>query len=363
MQGKNRRFWVIAAAIACFVLFVGSQVAARRASGAFVESSLQALAILGPLGLSPFISLGVLGALTHLGVMAPAGLGLFAHPLVFLGSLMLGVGFLTGRSAKLSKPLVELLGIGESVFVVGVAFVVLLQPFFQAAPPRAGGLAAATGLVLGMALVLAVVVVRTSLDIITWLTPIPTVDAWFQGLKILIAMGFIWAASASSMAAILLNLGLLLLCSFFLGWAVRTLRFGVTAGWDVSQRMLGRLTTRTSLPRDEVMPSDIGPLVAFAQDLEGLKRRSPIELELKAGRWFANESRRSPKKPARPLGDDCQALFLKSWTGTQLCLPGGRVFLPARYNHLIDELAVETKAESQPQKHRSQKAQRAKQRV
>ena len=304
-------------------------------------SIADAAAVLGPIGISPFVALAGLGLADALGLYTmPTGLSPFAHPLavVFVGLLALGLH--VGRSSKLTKPLAETAGLFESLVAVVAACAVALPQLSGTGPKEAGlvdGLlfvsAAASG-------VLALAVLRTALDVMIWLSPFPFVDAAFQLFKLMVTALLIVAAILAPPVAIVLN-GLILVATFFtVRWAVRTLRFGLTIAYDLT---LGRLQGGSLvLPRDRVVPSDIGPLRCFALDVPGFSRRAPAHLELRAGRWFL--VRDSSDEAGTPLGDAVGAVLTPTWAGLELVVGTGTVLILPRYRRFETELRTVSRA-------------------
>lgn len=285
-------------------------------------------ALLGPLGLSPFLAMAMFGLADLLDVWSlPSGLAPLGHPLAVAMTAGLAVFLHGGRSSKLTKPFAEVLGVGESV--LGAVAAVALAT--QAAEGTGGavvfGLAALTA-------VTAVVVLRTALDIMIWLSPIPLVDGIFQLAKAGLTGLLVGAVILAPVAALVLDIALLVLTFVWVRWAVRTTRFGIIIAGDLLRNALGR-GGRSPLPRDPTVASDLGPFRCFAISVDGRARRSPATLELRAGRWFLVDG-----EAALPLGDGRAAELKPAWTGLELRVGDASVLLPPRYRHLGEALVT-----------------------
>lgn len=317
-------------------------LAAASAGGlALVKSA----SVVGPLGLSPFFALAAFGLAANVGIWAPPeGLTFVASPLAWGPLLALGCLLQFGRSTKLTKPIAELLGTGESLLALVVAALVFLphlEPNGAASHAEAGladGLlfltVAGTGL-------MALVALRTALDVLIWLSPIPFVDAMFQAIKLVLTLSLVALAIVSPWAALVVNALLLAGTFLALRWAIRTTTFGLTVAHDLT---LGRLEEKRLLPRDPVVSADLGPFTVFTSEVPGTKRRARGELMLRAGRWFLEVGRLGRSPLSVPLGDAEKAVLRKGWVSSELVLPGGTVLLPPRYRHLTDAIVEETRA-------------------
>ncbi len=318
----GRRLWFAVASLAG-VLFA---VSAQAETGALAASGLEGLGWLGPLGISPLFTLAVMGISGLIGLgSVPAGLTAVSHPALVLLTGLGAAGLHIGRSSKLSKPLAEIAGLGESAIAV---FAVLALA--AGAPGLVEGLVI---LVAGLLVVTVVSVVRTALDLLTWLTPLPFVDAGLQLAKVGAAALLAFAAVVSWPVAAGLNALLFAATVSTARASVRALRFGFTLVSDLVRR------PRLPLPRDPVVEADIGPLTAFALNVPGLKRRSAVELELRAGRWFL-----TGHGEARPLGDGPTVKACPTWAGIEFTVGEAVVLLPPRYRPHLDTLVRETGA-------------------
>jgi hypothetical protein len=321
-----------------------------------LETIIQSAAILVPLGVSPLLSIALFGALSSLGIYAPpAGFEPFTQPLVWVSALLLGGFIKLGKSAKVTKPIAEAIGSFESIFALVVSVLVMLPCFFH----ESGGFEAALvgvpliALALSAALLatLTIVTLRTALDVLAWLTPFPFVDLAFQIFKLFAIAALVALAVFAPTAAIAVDALVLLGAALFIRWSLRTARFGLSTLYDLT---LGRLNEKAKLPRDAIMPEDLGPFHVFALEIPGVARRAKVEIVLEAGRWFASTPRRRKKGARAALGDAEKAAFEPGLLGTTMVLPGGKVLFPPRYAHLMADLRVKTGSNAAPNPDRQQ---------
>lgn len=345
-SSRNGRFGSKAAGAASLlaVVLAVSAASAAEAASADASSIVRAAAILAPLALSPFLALGALGLAGATGFYTlPAGIAALGNPLVVFLLLVFGLALHVGRSSKLTKPLAEAAGVGESTFALVIAFAL-------AVPILAGGLG--TGLLQGIPFllaagsgVLALIVIRTAFDLMIWLSPFPFVDGLFQGAKVGLTTLLVVVAIASPPIAVVLNILLLVAAFWFVRWAIRTVRFGLTIAYDLT---FGRSAARRAvLPRDEVIAGDLGPFSAFALSVPAFPRRAPVTVELRAGRWFvtgAGWDEQAHDGQSTPLGDAERSILTPTWAGIELAVGETTVLLPPRYRGLAEQLRRESRA-------------------
>ena len=321
-------------ALLALLLLAGPAWAAEGGSDAGTAGAMiAAAALLGPLGLSPFLALAAFGAAELVGLHPlPTGLGGFGHPVVIALMAGLGVALHLGRSSKLTKPLAEAAGLGESVFalVVALAAALPLATGSSGGPAQAGVLGAMVFALAAVSCVLALVILRTALDVMIWLSPFPFVDGLFQTAKLMVTAVLVGSAILYPPAAVVLNVVILLATFVFVRWAIRTARFGLTIAYDLT---LGRGQLE-GLPRDELVPTDLGAMRCFVLEAPGFARRSASELELRAGRWFLVP----PGRDAVPLVDGERSVLRPVWSGLELSAGDARILLPPRYRPLEADL-------------------------
>lgn len=335
-----RRVLVPLALFAFAFLAVAPDALAASKGAAAGAAFIKSTSVVGPLGICPLLALGALGIAAASGVwVPPEGLEVIGHPISIALLLLVGALIQFGRSTKVTKPVAEALGTGESLLAI-IAVGLLMAPHFTANAIATAGLAdGALMLVAGLMSIGAIIALRTALDVLTWLTPIPFVDAVLQVIKTALTLGFVLLAIFFPTVAIVLNLILIVATFFLLRWALRTTRFGLTVAWDLT---FGRFSRETALPRDEVMPEDLGPFKVFALDVDGLKKRTEASLRLEAGRWFLDVPRFMKEPRTLRMGEGERGGLKRTLRGAELVLAGGTVLLPPRYNPILDALIADT---------------------
>jgi len=316
------------------------QIMGRSADAADqFQGLLATAAMVGPVGINPFLGLGGLGIAAWTGAWTPpATVGFVGHPAFWISALVLGVVIKFGRSFKLTKPIAEALGTGESVIgvgVVAVAGLAILQESGVVRVEQSSVILASLLFVMVASTATLLVVVRTAFDILVWLSPFPFVDLLFQALKAAATVVLLFMAVFAPGAAVVLNLLLIVAAALALRWAVRTTVFGVTVAGDLA---FGWLRHDVELPRSG---SGLGPFKAFVLEIDGLPSRQRGELAFTGGQWQLNTRGLVGKTESRPLGP---VAFSRGLMGDTVAGANGSVLLPPRYKHLVDELARETGA-------------------
>lgn len=301
------------------------------------------LAMAGPVGLNPALAIALFGLAVFFGAVPPVpGLEPLFHPAAAFAFLGVGVLLHVGRSAKLSKPFAEAAGLFESLLGVIVTGLLVWPSAHPSGPAMEAGLGTALLIVTASVLgVLSMIVLRTAFDLLIWVTPVPFVDAVFQVLKAVVTLGLVALAIFAPVAAIILNVVILLGTTLALRWAVRAARYGLTVAYDLT---LGVMDAAKELPTDPVAEGDVGPLLVFADHIPGIKRRAQGSLECNAGWWIVTFPRTFGEPRTLSLGEAEKAELSSAWNGTTLSTPAGSVLLPPRYRHLQEPLARRTKA-------------------
>jgi hypothetical protein len=299
------------------------------------QGLLTTAAMVGPVGINPFLGLGGLGIAGWTGAWTPpATVGFIAHPGFWISALVLGAVIKFGRSFKLTKPIAEALGTGESVVgvaVVAVAGLAILQESGVVRVEQSSVILASLLFTIVASTATLLVIVRTAFDILVWLSPFPFVDLLFQALKAAATAVLLLMAVFAPGAAVVLNLLLIIAAALVVRWAVRTTVFGVTIAADLA---FGWLRDRLELPRS---PSgDLGPFVAFTVEVEGAPKRQRGHLTVTGGEWQLTTGKSLPL--GRTVELSCGLM------GVTVASANGSVLLPPRYKHLVDELARATGA-------------------
>jgi hypothetical protein len=303
-----------------------------------VSTLIQTAAVLVPIGINPLLAIALFGVATTLGVYAPPpGLAPFTEPAVWVTFLVLGLMLKMGRSTKLSKPLAEAFGSAESLFALGSGFVVL-SPLLGATD----GFTSAVVVLAGVLAMSVIILFRTALDVLSWLSPIPFLDLLLQLTKGSLTVGLVALAVFAPAVGLGLDFAFIVLAVLGARWAMRAARHGLTILYDLT---LGRMKPKQALPRDAIMPEDLGPFHGFAVEIDRVPRHARVRLEVKVGRAFVTVPRLFSKTREIPLGDVEKAVFQPGALGTTVHLPQGKIVLPPRYRHLVDELRVALRAE------------------
>ncbi len=312
-------------------------------SGSFLKLSKTA-SVVGPLGINPLLAIGALGIAIQAGVWEPPqSLSFIGHPVVWILALVLGLTIKLGRSTKITKPVAEAIGTGESLLAVAVVALAAV-PMFQnvAATHAESGVAAGVLFIIAGTLTLGLVIaVRTALDILIWLSPFPFVDFLFQLVKAMVTVALVVLAVFAPWVAIVVNLILIIIAALVFRWAMRTTRFGLTMARDLT---IGRFRAKLELPRDEVVATDLGPFDVFVLAVAGLPRRQQGSLLLQAERWDLTTKGLFGREKTINLGDAEKSELAKGFLGIEVETPGGVVLMPPRYKHLLEEIRLTSQA-------------------
>jgi hypothetical protein len=299
------------------------------------EKLLAIAAMVGPVGINPFLGLSGLGMAAWFGAWTPpATVWFVGHPAFWISALVLGAVIKFGRSFKLSKPFAEALGTGESVIgvaVVAVAGLAMLQESGVVRVEESSIILASLLFAIAASTATLIVIVRTAFDILVWLSPFPFVDLIFQALKAAATVVLLALAVFAPGAAVVLNLLLILAAALAVRWAVRTAVFGITIASDLA---FAWRRDGLGLPRSAA--GDLGPFVAFALEMDGASRRQRGRLTVTAGGWLFTA------RESLSLGSSVE--ISRGLMGLTVAGKNGSVLLPPRYKHLIDELARTTGA-------------------
>lgn len=303
--------------------------------------ALTPLAALVPLGISPFLALGLFGAAAwFLGFGLPASLVMLADPVIWGGLLGLAVLLKGGRSFKLTKPLAEVAGTTESLVGFVTLGMMLLSEGVAAAPApgslQQASLLGTAGLVVAATTgLVAVIIVRMGFDLLTWLSPIPFVDAALQLAKLLVTTVLVAVAVFLPALAVPVNAALLVGVVLAARWLLRVARF---VGAVVYDRAVGTFS-HAAVAVDE---GRVGPIPAWSvTSRAGFRRFAASTVQWTptsgwtgrpAGGWTSDLE----------LGPSSQASLARGLLGTTLSTPGGSFFLTARWSPAVDQVAAST---------------------
>jgi len=211
-------------------------------------NALLDLGPLSPLAMSPFFGVTVLSGLAQWEEAAWLGPWLsdqtlvarspvLKHPATFW--IFLGLTCLTSlpRLTKVSKPIAQALDWVESYSVLLITLVIFGVGWAASDPgvsqPAGRGLAAVDGvtqaglfaLTWGAVLMAAAVInylvvhsVRFLLELLVWLSPLPLVDALFEGVNKIVCLGLLVLYAVSPLLALLMNVAIFAGCLWLYAW-------------------------------------------------------------------------------------------------------------------------------------------------
>lgn len=320
---------------------------------AFAQSDLTplahfivALAVIAPLAISPLFALAMLGLAINLGFLPElTGLAWTNSPLVYAPLMAVSLMLALGRSNGITKPLAEISGLFEHVLGGGVLGYLLFSLFSQTPLGVFGGLLAGG---LGLGAWLLILSMRGALDLLTWLSPFPFLDFFFQGGKLALVACLVGASVLSPWLGLALGVVLLLAGMRGYAWAYRAASLGWTVALDLVK---GDQSHKHSLPVDAINPEDIGPISAYVLRHEELPERVSGAIQLEAGRWFFVTGRQSQDR--YPLGDQAETELSLEVYGVRLETPKGAVLLPPRYKHLALQIIAMNAAQPKTEEERS----------
>jgi hypothetical protein len=309
---------------------------------------LSPLAVLAPLGISPFLALGLIGMATRFANLSlPPGLGILQFAPVWMALLALAILLKMGRSFKLTKPFAETFGTTESLVALLALATMLLAPdasvpaqvvvgFGDVLPPLTAGVAS-TALLVATALtgLVAIIVVRMGFDLLTWLSPIPFIDALLQFIKLVVTAVFVAVAIFLPGLAVPLNIVALIAALIAGRWLYRLARFAARVIWD---GVAGRLWP-SALERGD--DGRVGPMRAFVLSGSGLPWLGPIDVWWAGGDWLAARTF-DLEEPWKVLGSSAECRLDRGFAGTILRAPDARLFLTPRFHAALPWLAKET---------------------
>lgn len=313
----------------------------------FVEqiSTVEWLAPLAPIALSPFFGICLLSGLACYGPEWLPNHGLlsdaspFANPTLFWIFLVLTFVTSLPRFSKVSKPIAQVSDFLEtwSAVIVLAAMKFSASPILESEPAVA--MVTSMGIVelgwdalvtVAMAVNIVVVnAVKFFFEFLVWITPVPMLDAAFEVANKALCAALMGIYAFSPIAALVLNVILFLVCFSIYGWAYRRAVFYRTTLVDL---VLGWF----SKGRGEKAPEQLTVFPAF--DVGPIKRRSKCRLSktdeglrLVQHRWLRN-----------PISVEITGLPVieKDWWTNSVNLPAGiKLTFTTRYNRRLPELA------------------------
>ena len=294
--------------------------------------------LVAPLGINPLMALAGFGVAAYWGHWSPpGGLEFIASPWIWGSFLLFGFLMQFGRSFKLTKPLAELLGTGESLLAIAsIGLAMLPAAMINSGNVQQAGMLTNIGLMaFGLLSLGAVMILRAAFDFLIWISPFPFVDGLFQFIKLGLTAILILLAVMFPWAAFIVNIAIIVAALFMLRWAIRLSIFAGIITSDLTWRKMWNVTE--SLPLDSVESADLGPILVFAEKVKGRPKRARLHLSLINGRWML--AAYGKEENFTPLGEGKDLTFSETILGYSLGNPESRVFLPPRYKGLISEFS------------------------
>lgn len=309
---------------------------ARADTGQTLQQASSLVAWLGPLGINPMLGLGAMGVTAWFGLSdLPSNLAFLSGPIWWSVFFALGLLIQFGKSFKVTKPVAEFIGTGETILALAVFAGSLAFPLTKSTPPLPTQEAAVLGTALffaGLALATlsTIIIVRMALDILIWISPVPFIDLIFEVTKmaltaILVALAIFFPSAATAINVMLAVVALLLL-----RWALRIVRFGVSTAWWAS---LGRGQRPDQLPES-------GRLHGYALRFPGRAFLQRVHLQVEdRGIAVAGSGSREA------LGEGTPLSWFSTPVGTLVQADGRSVLVSAQYGLVVQEAAARTGAE------------------
>jgi hypothetical protein len=188
---------------------------------------------------------------------------------------------------------------------------------------------------------LAIMILRSALDIMTWLSPYAFIDAGLELAKLLATGLLVLLAVIAPKPALLVDVTIAVITVLLVRWSMRAAVMGAIIAWDLS---FGRLGPATRFPR---RGAKVGPFVAFVIDCGAWKPRQACKLELREDQWFVRRPRAWGPQEEVCLGAADSGTLVLGSRGVEVEQPEGRVLLPPRYRGLAAELYEATRAKVQ----------------
>ncbi len=224
---------------------------------------------LAPVALSPFFGVTLLSGLAiamDKGIVPEnrllARASVLKSPALFAIFAILSLLTSLPRLTKLSKPLVQALDFVETWSVVVVmlcirAFAMRTDTDQEVAVMTAGVVSMTTDgfmMVVGAINVLVIATVRFVTEVLVWLSPIPFVDALFEGGNKALCTGLMAVYAFHPVAALALNVAIFAACALLYSKALRRLRF-------FREILLAPVLAKFGLDVDSKFGGDAGPKV------------------------------------------------------------------------------------------------------
>ncbi len=310
-------------------------------------SSIEWLAPLAPVALSPFFGITMLSGLACFGpewlpdnALLSDGSPL-ANPNLFWLFLVLTVITSAPRFSKVSKPVAQMADFLETYSAIVILLILKLMSMdsFASDTPataafvghQAGILSAGWEGLLMIAMVINIIVVNSVkffFEILVWITPIPFLDACFEAANKSLCAGLMAIYAYSPFIALIINVALFVVCAFAFTWVRRREIFYRNMLFDWVMKLLDKSATK--LP---------GQIVAFPKDNIGsiparakcLVEKTPNGLKLTHQRMVRGHA-------IEEIAGDGE--LDSGWFTNSIVLSNGqRLTLSSKYEKLMPELA------------------------
>ncbi|MDG1808731.1 MAG: hypothetical protein P8I27_12615 [Pirellulaceae bacterium] len=308
-------------------------------------STIEWLAPLAPVALSPFFGITLLSGLACYGPdWLPDNVLLssqspLANPTLFWTFLMLTVLTSVPRFSKVSKPIAQFTDFLETysaiIVLVGLKLITNLAPAVETESSvmvNAGLFSMSYDVLIAIAMAVNVIVinaVKFFFELLVWVTPVPALDACFEIANKSICVGLMAIYVFSPLTAMILNIVIFLACLFIFNWVRRRELFFRTVVLDY---VLGKINPRRGQPIPE-------RLVVFpAFHVGSIKRRSRCHL-VKTENGLELTCRRWLRSPLRENLTGKVVVEKDYWTNSINLPSGEKLTFSNRYNDSLPQLA------------------------
>lgn len=312
-------------------------------------SSIEWLAPLAPVALSPFFGITLLSGLACFGpewlpdnALLSEGSPL-ANPLLFWIFLALTLLTSAPRFSKVSKPIAQLADFLETWSAIVILLVLKLSTMapaatesaFQSNVVHAGVLDFGWEALLMVAMSINIVVVNTVkffFEFLVWITPIPMLDACFELANKTICAALMAVYAASPVVALVINLLLFAACALVFVWVRRRELFFRTMLFE----WLGSAWHRL---RGTTQPKSIPEaLVVFPRNAIGeIPARARCLLRRRENSWQLEQPRLLRASVLEQLSGDAE--LEQGWWTNAICGEDWRLSFGTRYCNQLVEVA------------------------
>ena len=308
-------------------------------------STVEWLAPLAPLALSPFFGITLLSGLACYGPEWLPDNALLneasplAHPVLFWTFLTLTILTSLPRFSKVSKPVAQVADFLETWAAIIILVAMKLLSAFAgsgtaetALVVQAGVFAIGYDLLVAIAMAINIIVINSVkffFELLVWVTPVPALDACFEVMNKTLCAALIGIYAVSPLLALTLNVIMFAACLLVFGWVRRREIFFRSVLFDY---VLGKFNTR----RGATPPDTLTVFPAY--DTGPIKRRSRCRLEMTADGYRLMHRRWLRGNLVERLSG--QPVIERDWWTNSLNFDGGiKLTFTTRYNQCLPELA------------------------